>query len=195
MEHRHVGELGWNTDGLKVETTGSMGAPGSQKSTFVLSTWSRYCDMVKTILHDWGKRLTCFHQDLGGLPGHCARPRRPCMPITMDDGPLVRIWWWGPPGRCDGWPCMPITMDGPVLLRIIMWWWAHRAGLMVGLACLLQWPSFVMVGPPGCCDGWPCVPDTMDCPVIMMWWWAPTWPGSGRPCVPVTMGGPVKMWW
>ena len=148
---------------------------------------------LKHYLHDWGKRLTCFHQDLGGLPGHCAR--RPCMPITMDDGPLVRIWWWGPPGRCDGWPGMPITMDGPVLLWIIMWWWAHRAGLMVGLACLLQWPSFVMVGPPGCCDGWPCVPDTMDCPVIMMWWWAPTWPGSGRPCVPVTMGGPVKMWW
>ena len=144
----------------RVETTGSMGAPGSQKSTLVLSTWSRHCDMVKT-LFTWlrKKTRTCFHQDLGGLSGHCAR--WPCMPITMDDGPLVRIWWWGPPGRCDGWPCMPITMDGPVLLWIIMWWptgpfwwlalcarfngpvamlwwWVHRAVVMVGLACLTQ---------------------------------------------------------
>ena len=75
-------------------------------------------------------------------------------------GPTGQLWWLALRARCNGWPS---CFDGG----------SHRAVVMVGLACPLQWIAQLMMwwwAPPGRCDGWPCVPFYNEWPTIVLVW-------------------------
>ena len=96
-------------------------------------------------------------------------------------GPTGQLWWLALRAHYNGWPS---CFDGG----------SHRAVVMVGLACPLQWIAQLMMwwwAPPGRCDGWPCVSFYNEWPTIVLVWG----PLAHQMIVLVWLAHRPQCWW
>ena len=111
-------------------------------------------------------------------------------------GPTGQLWWLALRASYNGWPS---CFDGG----------SHRAVVMVGLACPLQWiAQLVMMGPPLCWYGglklikwlcwcgWPIGLNVggLTCPLGQLTLHAPC-DGGYWPQIMVIICGPARWWW